>query len=603
MPTKILRRALRWVLPVLALAGQAAAAQDNPLAPDTMSQILQQVDPSTLASAAASAGVSVPTTSNGLPASLPPIGGATTAPPPGSGTDSAIARVTPQGPPQFDYRANLTSPVFGMNLFTGTFARASTSRFNPDYIVGTGDRINVRLWGAYTANLSLAVDPGGNIFLPSVGAVNIRGVRNANLQSAVESAVARSFRRNVYVYASLAEAEPVRVFVTGFVQRPGLYEGTSMASLLHYLDQAGGIDPTRGSFIQIQVKRGEQVRARVNLYEFLFRGVMPLVNLSDGDVIFVGPRQNTVSVAGLAENAKIFEFPTDIKLSSADLALMARPLAAATNMRVTRNTGTVRNTEYYALSDAASVALGNGDEVEFTADKKPGTITVRVEGEHDSVQEYVMPYGSRLGELLQRVQFSSRSVPENIQLFRTSVQRRQKEMLEVSLKALESAALNARSGTSEEARLRAQESEMILQWVDRARKVTPVGQVVLGSGAEREELQLENGDRLRVPGKDGLVLISGDVLFPNAVTWDRGTSVGGYIARAGGYSQKSSARRIVIAHQNGSFDSAEDESRGVRPGDEILVLPKIDTKSRQLFKDLTQILYQIAVSARVVLAL
>ena len=41
----------------------------------------------------------------------------------------------------------------------------------------------------------------------------------------------------------------------------------------------------------------------------------------------------------------------------------------------------------------------------------------------------------------------------------------------------------------------------------------------------------------------------------------------------------------------------------VSPGDEILVLPKLNLKSLQLIKDVTQILYQIAISAAVVLAL
>ena len=35
-------------------------------------------------------------------------------------------------------------------------------------------------------------------------------------------------------------------------------------------------------------------------------------------------------------------------------------------------------------------------------------------------------------------------------------------------------------------------------------------------------------------------------------------------------------------------------------GDEVLVLPKIDVKSRQFWKEMTQIIYQIAVSARIV---
>ena len=47
------------------------------------------------------------------------------------------------------------------------------------------------------------------------------------------------------IYASLAAAQPVRIFVSGFVRRPGLYGGTSLASLLHYLDQAGGVGELR----------------------------------------------------------------------------------------------------------------------------------------------------------------------------------------------------------------------------------------------------------------------------------------------------------------------------------------------------------------------
>ena len=35
------------------------------------------------------------------------------------------------------------------------------------------------------------------------------------------------------------------------------------------------------------------------------------------------------------------------------------------------------------------------------------------------------------------------------------------------------------------------------------------------------------------------------------------------------------------------------------PGDEIVVLPKADVKSLQLAKDITQILYQIAIATRV----
>lgn len=201
--------------------------------------------------------------------------------------EAARADTSALQPPQaFDYSANANSEVFGAQLFTGSFARPGATQFNPDYLIATGDRLQVRIWGGFTFDTVLAVDPQGNIFLPHVGPVKVLGVRNQDLQKSVDVAVRRVFRSNVFSYASLAAAQPVRVFVGGFVHRPGLYNGTSMDSLLHYLDQAGGIDPERGSFLEVQVKRGEQVRSTVNLYDFLLDGRIPLLQLGDGDVIF-----------------------------------------------------------------------------------------------------------------------------------------------------------------------------------------------------------------------------------------------------------------------------------------------------------------------------
>ena len=517
-----------------------------------------------------------------------------------------------QQPRFFDYSTNLNSDIFGENLFTGSFARQGATQFNPDYAVASGDKIQVRFWGAFEYDATLTVDPKGNIFLPHVGPVPVLGVRNQDLQRVVNSAAAKVFRANVNSYASIAAAQPVRIFVSGFVNRPGLYNGTSMDGLLHFLDQSGGIDLERGSFLNVQVKRAGQTRATVNLYDFLLQGNMPMIQLADGDVIFVALRQNTVKVSGLAENAKRFEF-NDGTRTVADLIKIAKPRAQATHVRVIRNTGTVKNTEYYPLADAASVVLQNGDELEFTADKKIGSITVRMEGEHQSAQEYVLPYGAKLGDLVKQIQFSDRSDTSSLQLFRQSVKERQKAMLQASLKSLEAAALTARSGTSDEARLRKEESELILQWVERAKKIEPSGQVFIAQSTTRDELLLENGDILRVPAKDGLVLVSGEVLFPNAIAFDAPLRIDDYIRRAGGYTQNADASRVIVAHRDGSFDEGSEADRGffsnadnrqiIRPGDEVLVLPRIDTKSRQIWKDMTQIIYQIAVSAKVIFGL
>jgi protein involved in polysaccharide export with SLBB domain len=532
-----------------------------------------------------------------LPGSLSQPAASAPAPAPG---------INLQPPQLFDYSVNLNSDVFGANLFTGAFAREGATQFNPDYAIASGDQIQVRFWGGFEYEATLTVDPKGNIFMPHVGPVQVLGVRNQDLQRLVEATVKRVFRSNVYSYASLAAAQPVRIFVSGFVNRPGLYSGTSMDSLLHYLDQAGGIDVDRGSFLNVQVKRGSQIRATVNLYDFILQGRMPLIQLATGDVIFVAPRQSTVKVSGLAGNAKRFEFSSRAR-TVADLISLAKPGAQATHVRIVRNTGTIKNVEYYPLSAAASINLQGGDELEFTADKKQGTITVRVEGEHLSAQEYVVPYGTRIGALLQRVRTSDRSDTRSIQLFRLSVRERQRAMLQTVLKKFEANLLTARSGTAEEATLRSSEADLMLKWVERAKAIEPSGQVMLAHADHVKALLLENGDVIRIPALDNLVLVSGEVMFPNTIALDADKDIDDYIKSAGGYSQNADTSRIIIAHRDGSFEDTEENSglfdadTVIRPGDEILVLPQVDKKYRQLFKEISTMIYQMALGARVIL--
>lgn len=571
---------------------------DNAPSSATATAALPAVGPSGSWGATGSAGSSVNQSTNmsGLRSSAPQQT-------PAFGSAGAAGRGIAQTQDQLN---NQMSDVFGAQLFTGAFSQPGAIQFNPDYAISIGDQVQVRLWGAFVFEQTLTVDPRGNIFLPHAGPVRVLGVHNRDLEAAVQSAVQRTFRTNVSSYASLAAAQPVRVFVGGNVNRPGLYNGTSMDSVLRYLDIAGGVDPARGSYLQVQIKRGQTIKATVNLYDFLLNGTMPMVQLADGDVIFVPPHASQVKVDGLVANAKRFEFSGQ-QQTVAQLMALAKPLPLATHVRIVRNTGSVRNAEYYPLTEANTVMLADGDELQFTADKKPGTITVRVEGEHDSPQEYVLPYGTAMGVLLEQIAPRPHSDMASVQLFRESVKLRQKEMLQTSLHNLEMSLLTARSGSSDEARLRKEEAELALQWVERAKKVEPVGQVQIAKAQQLGSMLLENGDVIRIPRKDDLVLVSGEVLFPNAVAFDSNLSLDAYIQRAGGFTQMADNARVVVARRDGSFEQVNTKrlfaNMDVSAGDQILVLPKVDEKKRQFWKDMTQIMYQIAVSAKVVFGL
>jgi protein involved in polysaccharide export with SLBB domain len=209
---------------------------------------------------------------------------------PMTGIDPASTRYAPPVPDAQVIETSLTAvPVFGQSLFQGRFALESFKGFNPDYLLSVGDQVDVRLWGAIDLQLVLLVDAQGNIFIPRVGPVRVVNVRNGELNEVVKRQVRTVYREDVGVYATLAAAVPVKVFVSGFVNRPGLYPGYASDSLLNFLDRAGGISAVAGSYIDVRVLRGGTPIAQVDLYDFLIKGSLAQVQLRDGDSVFVGP--------------------------------------------------------------------------------------------------------------------------------------------------------------------------------------------------------------------------------------------------------------------------------------------------------------------------
>jgi protein involved in polysaccharide export with SLBB domain len=490
--------------------------------------------------------------------------------------------------------------MFGEQLFQPGIAQTYGVGFNDNYVLAIGDRVSVRMWGAFPYQDVQVVDPQGNLFIPNVGPIQVAGVRNSDLNDVMHSALREVYRSNVDVYATLEASQPVRAFVTGFVRAPGQYPGVAADSVLGFLLRAGGIDPARGSYIDIRLLRGGEERAAFDLYDFLIEGRLEPVQIQDGDTIVVGGRHNAVRVAGDVFNSYGFEFEGR-EISAEELLRLAHPRPGATHVSVVHKVGTRQFSEYHPIEELDGVFLRSGDELSVVTDRTVSTILVRVDGAIDSSRVLTLPYGSTLKDAVADVTPKPEAKPDAIQLFRPSVAERQRRMLEVSLRVLEASALTSRSMTSEEAALRAREAQQITRFIQNARKVEPRGQIVLAGRESVLDTLLQDGDVLVIPERSSIVMVHGEVTQPTAIAYDSKSTVADYLELAGGTTQRRGDARILLLRQDGTF--VESDRARPEPGDEILVLPAVGARNVEIARGISQILFQIAVVARVALDL
>jgi protein involved in polysaccharide export with SLBB domain len=504
--------------------------------------------------------------------------------------------VMPAPPPRVQARP------FGASLFDGTVTTLRDDGINANYRVVPGDRVSVNAWGAYQVNDVFIVDTQGNIFLPEIGPIPLAGVRNADLNTHVKSAIGRVYKRNVEVYTNLLNASPVAVYVTGRVARPGRYAGLPSDSPLFFLHQAGGPEPLTGSYRDVKVLREGALVAEIDLYDFLLRGVLQGVDLRDGDTILVGRRGPAIEVGGTVSMPTLVELRHDDPRGSSLLDIA--PVSARSTEVTIRG---IRNgepvVESMSVADLAARDLRDGDMLEFHEEQRADRVVIHLEGEFPAPTTLSVRRGARLVDLLDHLAIDPEIAnTAGIHIRRPLVARQQKESLDRSLDRLERSTMLALSGSSGEAQIRVREAELMRQFVSRARTVEPLGRVVVRNEDGLMNILLQEGDVIVLPTRTNVVHVSGEIQVPSALMYSPGLTAKKAIARAGGFTRRAATNGVLVVRPSGEIIIG-DLGAPIYPGDEVLVMPHVDRKIFQNAIDLSQIVYHLAVAASVVIRL
>jgi len=451
------------------------------------------------------------------------------------------------------------------------------------------------------------------------------------------------------ILSVLPEDENV-VEVSGNVQRPGKYEwkpGLSVGSLIP--DEKFFLPETFLDYAMITRLVGPERRKEaipVDLRKIVIeRDAASDVELRPLDTLMVFNKAafkdlQTATVGGEVRNPGEYEIRPGMRLS--DLVMLGGG--------VTRD-ASLGEAELSRIDEMKTVRIYNidlgkaleGDESQDLLIRDRDNLMVRpvpdledvryvtVSGEVRYPGGYAARKGERLSSILERAGgFTKDAFPGGSVFTRVSVQKRQQELIKRTLDQLEQevARTAAEQGSkvfdAEDIAVQKQILEARKILIARLREVRAQGRVVIRlaepdtlKGSEND-LVMEHGDKLVVPPKAEVVNVLGRVYNPTAVVFSPASDTAGfYLQKVGGPTEDADRKHIFVVKADGSVMTKETAGGGnwfsgddaildarVGPGDSIVVPEKlIHTRWMKDLKDITQIVFQIAVATGVLVVL
>lgn len=308
-------------------------------------------------------------------------------------------------------------PIFGQNIFTGSSLSFEPSINVPtpvDYVFGSGDEVQIQVWGAAEQEYNLTINPAGNINIPSIGPVRISGLSYNQAKEKILQHLKQIYsglnlsdesQGNTYADVSLGNARSINVSMIGEVRQPGSYTVSSLSTVFNLLYAAGG--PNRsGSWREVQIIRGDSIAHTFDLYDLIVYGNQSdNIRLRDQDVVKVPPYINRVQLTGEVKRPGLFELKDGETLN--DLMMFTGGFGASAykdRIIVHRKTNIQRSVADVDWPEGGDFILRNGDEIEIGTIVDRYTNRVTIEGAVYKPGDYELTDGMSLLELIEKSQ-------------------------------------------------------------------------------------------------------------------------------------------------------------------------------------------------------
>ena len=296
-------------------------------------------------------------------------------------------------------------PIFGANLFRrvpSTFAPVDMAPVPPDFVVGPGDEIRVRVWGQLSFQANVRVDRSGDIYLPQVGPIHVASVPFAELDQHLRSAIGRVFH-NFDLTVDLGQIRSIQIYLAGEARVPGVYTVSSLTTLVDALFASGGPKP-QGSLRDIELRRGSETVTHFDLYDLLVRGYRSKdAKLLPGDIIFIPPVGAQVAITGSVKSSGIFELLPGESLAEA-LADAGGVSAVASAARISieriEDHGERHAMEVAYDKNGLATSLADGDIVKVLSIVPRYAKTVVLRGNIANPGRFAWHPGMRVSELI-----------------------------------------------------------------------------------------------------------------------------------------------------------------------------------------------------------